>query len=580
MFVPATTTTSPIQVPIQFNLECLGATYEFKTDAVKLERNKLTTVKGKLLTKGVDVSISIDDEFDTPANDIEEVESIDEMQTRLNNKTDDGQPIVIRAIQSVSESKAIEIPEAMVAATTPKIELEFGGGVAPGQTLTIQDESPSSGTVVPYAGEVHVSVPASEKANIVVNMPAATVYINGEIQNLNATVSPNTLIINSNANIGTLKINAGNVIIYGTVANITKAEGYRGLIIRGIASSNDMARAASDVSTDYEYLLVERAEGVIDGKGVAFSKRLIVSANVEMKNFTINNTSKWPAVKIGGSNLDVKLSDVTLNQSVEGRCVEISDTYSNISLAIYNSNIIIPNAKQYGVMVINASDIRVTIDGTHIAPQKEIMGDCQTDYSEEQIADLKKRTDARCLTVANSKNVTVNINNSVLEGAMYALYTQNSDFVTINVDESTLDGRAALEIGNTYKEAITDNKSVYNITNSKLIGRNYFGGPTEDYATIVFYDVDTRVAENNYVYLTNSQIYCFNNPQTPTNWQYAADMRPDKHNLLSFKNVNIIDHSQRLDYVVKIKSDKNEFKHENVTINGKEGVTLLNQVTE
>ena len=93
------------------------------------------------------------------------------------------------------------------------------------------------------------------------------------------------------------------------------------------------------------------------------------------------------------------------------------------------------------------------------------------------------------------------------------------------------------------------------------MGRNPFGGPTEEFATIVFnFGMGSGFSEpkNNHVIIENSGIYCYNNPETDTNTQFAADMRSWDTNTLELKGNTVIydrSNSSRLEYAVVVNSD-------------------------
>lgn len=227
LFTDPTSASLPIQTAVNFKLECIGVEYNFSTSSVVIERNKLTTVKGNILTKGTTVSVSVDDSFDgTIANDIADVvKTVDAVQDKLDKAaTENGLPVVVKVTNPVTEEVTLTVPEELKVENTPKLAFDFSAGISEGQTLTIAEAKPAE-EATHYAGDVHISVPESDAANLVVNMPSATVYVNGKISTLTAAVSPNTLIINKDAEIGTLTITKGNVDVYGTVTDIVIAVG-------------------------------------------------------------------------------------------------------------------------------------------------------------------------------------------------------------------------------------------------------------------------------------------------------------------------------------------------------------------
>ena len=166
-------------------------------------------------------------------------------------------------------------------------------------------------------------------------------------------------------------------------------------------------------------------------------------------------------------------------------------------------------------------------------------------------------------------------NKSVIEGVYYAINSvQHSDTLEVYIDNSRLDGRCAFNIW-------SDGKGVFDVTNSKLIGRNPFGGPTEEFATIVINRDDKAWtgAANNTITVKNSEIYCYNNPETGTNTQYAVDMRSSRKNILHLLGTTkIYDKSstKRLSYAVRVGNWINEIHVDpTVTMDGNESATIL-----
>lgn len=233
--VPTTSAASPVQVPFHFTVECLGAKFEMTTDAVKLERNKLTTVKGKLLTNGVDISVTITDEFDTPSIDYAvpvEEPTLAAAQATLNAIDFEAQnrpaaPISVKVTNPVTTTDAggiLALPAAITTTNTPQIQIDLATGIASGNTFTLK-QTTTSDQAPAYTGKVYVTAPASVEGVMVIDMPLATVYINGKIKQLTSTVSKHTLIIEPEAVIETLTLDEGNTIIRGKVTNLnfTKA---------------------------------------------------------------------------------------------------------------------------------------------------------------------------------------------------------------------------------------------------------------------------------------------------------------------------------------------------------------------
>lgn len=113
------------------------------------------------------------------------------------------------------------------------------------------------------------------------------------------------------------------------------------------------------------------------------------------------------------------------------------------------------------------------------------------------------------------------------------------------------------------------------------MGRNYFGGPTEDFATVVL-DRAVATSHSNTVTVADSEIYSYNKPQTATNHQYSIDIR-SLHNTVELKGstrlieVGSTEYPARLNFMVCYDNSTDNVVNVDpgVTVSGKEGAKVL-----
>lgn len=522
---------------------------------IPLQRNYKTNVSGNLLTKKANITVTVDPAFtDNIIKEIEEVPSVAEANAALERGTKNiviteaptkDETIILPKYETAKEEVSITLP----AITEKKVTIEYKTETEGGKT-----NAPAVlNVIIPEAKEIEITTPQS------------TVTLNGTTyKKVTATTAENTLIIASDVTVKELHIMQGNVKIYGTVTAITKEEGWKGEIVRCVASQADLDRALTNATTypeniDYAYLLIEQPASGLNGGGKTITKRVEIAANAELSNLIINSP-KGNGITLAADDINVVLDGLTIYQNevdlTNGyNCAILAANHNNLKLTVKNSHLIVPKSNQRGINIHSANDpssvCTITLDNTHIGPTLEIIGD--GDYTAEQNNIFKGLSDLRGISIASHEgNIIVKLqNNSIIEGVFYAINSvQHHDNFEIYVNNSRLDGRCAFNIW-------SDGKAIINTNNSKLIGRNPFGGPTEVFATIVVYQKDGSWAgaANNTITVKDSEIHCYNNPETPTNIQYAADMRSPRKNILNLLgNTKIYDKSSssRLPHAVDV----------------------------
>ena len=160
---------------------------------------------------------------------------------------------------------------------------------------------------------------------------------------------------------------------------------------------------------------------------------------------------------------------------------------ANPDVTLSNSEIIALGTDCRAVSVVNTratSDTSyITFDNTQARTSQTAIGN--REYTADEIKYFTSRVAdgnyyPRGISVGSTGG-KVNIalrNNSCIEGFFYGINIAGiTEPVDVAIDDSRLDGRAALNVHG--------QKCIFRVNRSTLVGRNYFGGPTEDFATVV-----------------------------------------------------------------------------------------------
>lgn len=562
-------------VSLTFSASGTGGSTSREIETIPIEANKLTTVKGALFTRGANLSVSVSDEFNTPGNDMEltEVNTIDEAAAVL---TGNDQMLVVK--DEVQDGKSLDFSASASS---------YSGEETVAVTLNAVAENATVSFVAEADAPKSLAITMPEGRSVTINMPSTTVTLNGKVySSVDAVTATSTLIVPRDVTIENLTVRQGNVKIYGVVNNLTKAGGYADKIIRCVASQADLDRALADDKTGYGYLLIEQSVAGLDAGGATVNAPVEIAANAELSNLTIDAPA-GNGITLAADNINVVLNGVTVHQNEAdvnaGRnCAILAAGYNNLTLLVKNSDLIVPKANQRGINIHSAtaaaSVCRVTLDNTHIGPQLRSGDPGNAAYTVEQNTAFKEMSDSRGIGIgAHAGNIIVRLQNkSVIEGVFYVFNaTQHSDKFEVYVDDSRLDGRSAFNLW-------SDGGSVINVTNgSELIGRNPFPGPTEIFATIVVCERSGSWpgAANHVITVRDSKIYSYNDPETDTNVQYAAQLRSPRKNTLNLRGTTAIyDQSatKRLPYAVQVQNWANEVNVEpSVVMYGNDQATIV-----
>lgn len=545
-----------------------------------VQRNYRTNVSGALLTKSADLTIDIQKDFAGIKDvNLHEVSTIEEVEKTLNEIADmeaNVQPESVvftfsDELDDTENSNTIELP-----ALTTEVVLNFDGGIS-STGLKVQDNSADGS----FTGNVIIRNAGEDAVPLTIDLPGGSVELkSGNWLSIDVTTADNTFVVGSDVKIENLTIRKGSLKLYGRITGtLTKADGYDGTVYRCLSDQTSMDNLIADNYSGYEEVLVE-VPADVDGNDAALSVPVEITSDAKISNLVFKPSEDDKVVNvvsIYGENNDVTIDNCKVHQyyNGDGKTITTSGIIvggNSQNVTISNSQVILSSAAYYqrGINISEAENATVTVDNTHVGVSEEPLPD---DYTEPQISDFKKRVDTRGISMhLNKGNTVLNIlNNTLVEGVFYAVnWAGASEKTTVYVENSCLDGRCALNINN-------GNDNTVRVVNSILKGRNYFTGPTENFAVIIY---GYSCAGTNVSVTGNSEIVSYNAPQMATNWQFAASLRSPNCGL-NLNDVTIIekkvgDVEPRLSFAVEDNyPEQNTITSSNVKFEGKEYLQLL-----
>ena len=545
-----------------------------------VQRNYRTNVSGALLTKSADLTIDIRKNFAGIKDvNLHEVSTIEEVEKTLNEIADMGANVQPESVvftfsdelDDTENSNTIELP-----ALTTEVVLDFDGGIS-SAGLTVKDDSDASN----FTGNVIIRNAGEDAVPLTIDLPGGSVELkSGNWSSIYVTTADNTFVVGSDVEIENLTIRKGSLKLYGRITGtLTKADGYDGKVYRCLSDQTSMDNLIADNYSGYEEVLVE-VPADVDGKNTTLSVPVEITSDAKISNLIFKPSEDDKVVNvvsIYGENNDVTIDNCMVHQyyNGDGKTITTSGIIvggNSQNVTISNSKVILSSAAYYqrGINISEAENATVTVDNTRVGVSEEPLLD---DYTEQQISDFKKRVDTRGISMhLNKGNTVLNIlNNTLVEGVFYAVnWAGASEKTTVYVENSCLDGRCALNINN-------GNDNTVRVVNSILKGRNYFTGPTENFAVIVYgYDCEgTDVSVTG-----NSEIISYNSPQTATNWQFSASLRSPNCGLslhdVTIREKKTGDVEPRMSFAVDDQyPESNTITSSNVSFDGKEYLQLL-----
>lgn len=198
----------------------------FTAHTVPVQWNYRTNIYGSLLTADGQFNVEIVPSFNTENN-------VEQPQTVMVATVDEVNNALANGATSVTVQNA----------PTENVSLNIPKRFEQGNEATVELTIPTSSyeITIGYGGQTnaapkYVALNVPNTQNLTIDLEYSTVTLNGENYNeVTATTWDNTLIVPVGTTIQTLHVIKGNVEIYGTVNNITKANDYTGTIYYSIA---------------------------------------------------------------------------------------------------------------------------------------------------------------------------------------------------------------------------------------------------------------------------------------------------------------------------------------------------------
>lgn len=364
IFAPATGSGATIDFTMSFYKED-GTTLITANDqlvSIPVKANFRTNVSGYLITKRGAVVCDIHAIYETPnyQNDIVEVSSVAEVADLLNAATSNTAPLAVVVTQPVSTSATIAVPDAVNTTNTPSLSFAFPAGVSSG-TLTIKDENPTDPSNN-FTGPVYINIPESSTASVVINMPGATVYINGtKISAATTATAQNTFVVGKDSEVtGTLTVNGGNVDIYGKVNTIVRGASNKDIqTIVNVFPGGTLTNIPSDVKIVVKNI-VPGIRNITTGKSYATVYDAVRAAQ---ENETIEiSEGEYPYLS-GKANADFKWSLPITTNGLTIRGVGNVILYGGLNLSVFPGNM------DYTISSIMVKAANVTLENLTIKPQ-------------------------------------------------------------------------------------------------------------------------------------------------------------------------------------------------------------------
>lgn len=552
---------------------------------IPLKRNYKTNVSGNLLTAGASITVNVSAAFNTPDlnHNIVEVTSIAEVANALENGNTN---IVVTTAPTSDET--ISLPKYAQNDVTVSITLP-----ATSNNITIDYSSSSSNANPPAA--LNVTTPSAN--NITIDAPQTTVTLNGQnYTTVTATTAPNTLVVGSGVEIGTLKMIKGGLKIYGKVTTFEKDASWSGTVTRCVSNQSDVENLLADNYSGYTTIEVEtQSEIALDFKNTLLKKPIIVNSSVELQQLNVEtsgNNSITLTSNYKNLNLTIK-SSILKNTGSSGTRV-IKTLGLNPQIKIYDAKIVATGTSNVRGIDVNSSVDGVTTIGSVLLQNTNIIATSSgntignENYTDEQINHFMGLGDSRGFafwSTDDNSRMDIEFKNSSIEGFYYAIniggakdYKGHKGIQSIKATNCYFDGRSCFNLHN--------HNITVNAEQCTLVGRNYFTGETEWFGNIVIdypYGTDGNIDFT----LNDSKFFMYNTPQTLHNPQFALNVRTKGNTIrlkgvTSIKEVAIGENQPRLNYVVDAYNyEENSFVIDpTVTIDGKEGAIVLPELGE
>lgn len=295
-----------------------SATPEFTYSNVPLQANYRTNIVGNLFTSPAEVQIEVTPDFGTPDNDVvvENVSSI----AAANEAFANGATSVNVTSVSNEDDTTIILPK-----TNNEVSLTLPA-VPGGKTVTIKYADDASEGQRPQT----LNVTATSADAITIEAPTTHVELNGvTVNTVTASTSSTTLVVGKDVKIGTLKIEQGSAVIYGSVSSLTNNG--KGNVEWHVKTVNDVVNAAkvADVIVFDEDLDFGNAEAINISKPTEIINNASLTFNTPWQfnnystltiegNGSIHSTTRGIVQNYKGGNLTVNKGSYSMKQPDRG----------------------------------------------------------------------------------------------------------------------------------------------------------------------------------------------------------------------------------------------------------------------
>lgn len=243
---------------------------------VPLQGNYRTNIVGSLFTSPADITITVDPNFNEPAETI---------VTGVANMEGANAAFANGATEVVVEEIVFDDPnEIILPATTAAVSLTLPA--APdGKTITIKYPDSASEEV-----PATLTIKAVNAESLTIVAPQTHVEVNGiTVTSLTASTSNTTLVVGADVTVGTLTIKEGAVEIYGNVGTLTKGANAGDVKVWAVGDIETWKKAytagaqrielTANISSAEETNLYVPIQGTVDGNGKEISGSISLNVN-------------------------------------------------------------------------------------------------------------------------------------------------------------------------------------------------------------------------------------------------------------------------------------------------------------
>ena len=298
-----------------------SATPEFTYSNVPLQANYRTNIVGNLFTSPAEVQIEVTPGFGTPDNDVvvENVSSI----AAANEAFANGATSVNVTSVSNKDDTTIILPK-----TNNEVSLTLPA-VPAGKIVTIKYADDASEGQKPQT----LNVTATSADAITIEAPTTHVELNGvTVNTVTASTSSTTLVVGKDVKIGTLKIEQGSAVIYGSVTTVEKGAnaGEVAIYVKNADALETALNNADKVVLEADLDLAKTAS-LVSGKSVVLDmngKKVFNSEDLWDK--PTKNDCNWSLVSVKKGDLTITGNGTLSAKENDCYAVDVQDNSSSV----------------------------------------------------------------------------------------------------------------------------------------------------------------------------------------------------------------------------------------------------------